>query len=100
MNLVMEKGRVLSTADLFVKMCELDQDLFYKIKPENLVEFIESRIAGTHCACEGDGVFDFRGDDFGLVRYPYRQHLLFQPNRHPLASLKFGTAGDAAPRGH
>ena len=45
MNIVMEKGRVLSTADLFVKMCELDQDLFYKIKPENLVEFIESRIA-------------------------------------------------------
>ena len=58
MNLVMEKGRVLSTADLFVKMCEVDPELFYKIKPENLVEFIESRIAGTHCACEGEGVFE------------------------------------------
>lgn len=58
MNIVMEKGRVLGTADLFVKMCEVDPELFYKIKPENLVEFIESRIAGTHCACEGKGVFE------------------------------------------
>jgi len=58
MNLVMENGRVLNTAELFVKMCELTPELFYNIKPENLVEFIDSRIEGTHCACKGKGVLE------------------------------------------
>ena len=58
MNLVMEKGKVLGTADLFVKMCEADPELFYKIKPVDLVEFVESRVEGTHCACKGNGVFE------------------------------------------
>jgi len=57
MNLVMENGKVLNTAELFVKMCEISPNLMKTIKPVELEDFIESRITGTHCNCGGNGVF-------------------------------------------
>lgn len=58
MNLVMENGKVLSTAELFVKMCEISPNLMKSIKPVEVVDFIESRLEGSHCACRGTGVFE------------------------------------------
>jgi hypothetical protein len=58
MNIVRENGKVLNTADLFVKMCEISPKLMRSIKPVEVVDFIESRLEGSHCACRGNGVFE------------------------------------------
>ena len=57
MNIVMENGKVLNAAELFVKMCEISPNLMKSIKPVEVVDFIESRLEGSHCACRGTGVF-------------------------------------------
>lgn len=58
MNIVMENGKVLNTAELFVKMCEISPKLMRSIKPVEVVDFIEGRLEGSHCACRGNGVFE------------------------------------------
>lgn len=58
MNLIMEKGKVLNTADIFVKMCEIQPSLYKSIRPDELVEFVNSRIVGDMCDCGGEGVFE------------------------------------------
>jgi RecJ-like exonuclease len=68
MNLVVENGKVLSTKELFGKMCEVSPTLRNRIKAEDVDAFVTGRIDCAICRCNGYGVFKLFPADAEIVQ--------------------------------
>lgn len=68
MNLIRENGKVLDNTQLFEKVCEIAPSLSHRVRADEIDKFIDSRVYGSMCGCNGNGVFELLPIDHEIVQ--------------------------------